>query len=204
MIYTGNKDLDHIFERDKIRFILLYGGPGSGKTNLIFKILKESVSKGYSVAYVSTEGTVHLNRLFNIIDDKFLDKIFIATPSSLSELLKIIIKLFGYDINIIAIDSINYLYRIEALTSFRANEMFLSINALTFLLSENMRRDVIFSAQVRESDEGVEPSGIDLIQFYDPYMIRVKKVYEDVREIFLEREKKSFRFKISHDDIIWI
>lgn len=203
MIYTGSTVLDEALSRSGSRFVVVYGGPGSGKTNLVLKILRESVSRGLRGLYISTEGSIQLSRLYELVEDRHLDNILVATPASLTELLKVFIESIDTAVDIVVIDSINYLYRIEAGSSYRSNEMFLSVLALTSLLSRISDRFFLYTAQVRETEEGEEPSGIDLMRFYDPYMIRSRRVSGDTHEITLEREGLVLRFRIEERDVVW-
>ena len=201
-VYTGSRELDDLLNIID-RFYLIYGEPGSGKTNLVSKITRESLARGSRVVYICTEGSVNIEPL--IRDPNVLDKdLLIVFPKSLSELLLSVLEIFSLDQEIIVIDSINHLYRIEGGYSHRSNEIFTSIVSLLHYLSRNEKRFVFATAQVRETEEGLEPSGIAFLEFYKPYKIRVSKRSNNFFEMFLERDNKIFRFYINrNNDLIW-
>ncbi|MEZ0289707.1 MAG: hypothetical protein ABWJ42_01270 [Sulfolobales archaeon] len=200
-VYTGNQELDEIL-KEKGNFILVYGEPGSGKTNLIIKIVRESVSRGVTSLYISTEGSLNIERLLEVAQG-FEDRIFISTPGNLSELLLSVLRSLSLGVGLVAIDSINYFYRIESGSSYRSNEMFLSLLGLIKYISETRDTYFIASAQVREINRFIEPSGIDVISFFKPYMLQCRKISTNLFEVFLSDLNKRFRYSIDRRDLVW-
>ncbi|MEL9929707.1 MAG: AAA family ATPase [Sulfolobales archaeon] len=201
-IYTGNEELDSILER-KDGFIIVYGEPGSGKTNLIAKILRECASRGVETIYISTEGSVNVYRVVEVVGG-FEDRILISSVYSLSELLLALLRSIELMRGVIAIDSINYLYRIEGGYSYRSNEVFLSILGLIRYVSRTRGIKFLASAQIREVEGVTELSGRDLIEFFKPYMIRSRKISYNLFELYLEDEDRRFRYSLKEGDLIWI
>ncbi len=202
VIYSGNNELDKILNnRDK--FYLIYGDAGSGKTSFVSKIARESVLRGSKTLYICTEGSISIEKLLS--DPAVIDSdIRFVFPRSLAELLKTIIIASLSDFDLIIIDSVNYLYRVEGGYSYRSNEIFTSIISLLHYDSRLLGRYVLATAQVRETEEGFEPSGVVFLDFYIPYMIRSSKRDINLFEIFLENDKRRFLFSLRRNDLVWI
>jgi len=178
--------------------LIIYGEPGSGKTNLVLKILRESLRIGMNASYISTEGSLVLERMdrMGILD---FEALHIAFAQSLSHLAKLASEAIIAEHSIVVIDSINSLYRTEVGFTPRANEIFLGILAMLKHHSLSGRWSIA-TAQVREIED-LEPSGIDLISFYCKNLARVSKNARGTR--ILEIGGKRYRFKITEDNVIF-
>jgi len=177
--------------------LIIYGEPGSGKTNIVLKIIKESIGRGLTAYYISTEGSIVYNRMtsMGLLELKGL---YIAIAHSLSHLSKLVSQAIAEHSGIIAIDSINSLYRAEVGFNQRANEIFLGVLAL-LRLHTSLGGWAIATAQVRGEDEDMVPSGIDLISFYCRKTARVTRT--GLRERIIEAGGKRHYFRISENDI---
>ncbi len=178
--------------------LIIYGEPGSGKTNLVLKILKESLKTGMSASYISTEGSLVLERMDRIGILGF-ESLHIALAYTLSHLARLVSEAVMTGYSIVAVDNINSLYRSEVGSTQRVNEIFLGILAM---LKQNSLsgRWSIATAQVRGTED-LEPSGIDLIRFYCKKLARVSRLSRGVRVI--EIEGKRYRFKITENDLVF-
>ena len=113
-ISTGSDVIDFLlaggFETDAISII--YGPPGSGKTNLCILTLKELVNKGKKVIYVDTEGGFSVERLKQLCPDNYesvLSHVYFLRPNTFEEQKKAFSKLNNIvndHIGLIIVDSI--------------------------------------------------------------------------------------------------
>lgn len=92
-----------------------YGGPGTGKTNICLLAAIECVNRRGRVIYIDTEGGFSIERLKQIEPDfeKVLERIEIVEPKDFSEQSKVINLLEHKNPDLIIVDSIAALYRLE-------------------------------------------------------------------------------------------
>jgi DNA repair protein RadB len=92
-----------------------YGGPGTGKTNLCLLAALECIRNGGTVVYMDSEGGFSLERLRQMEKDadSILDKIKLIEPKTFEEQGKSIRNLVKEEVDMIIIDSMVALYRIE-------------------------------------------------------------------------------------------
>ncbi len=121
-ISTGSSDLTKWlyggYEKDIITMIA--GGPGSGKTNFVILSACSQAKKGNKVIFVDTEGGFSVERVKQIIGEgyeKTLENIFLIEPTSFEEqkkfFLKMLLQIKKEHINLIIIDGMAMLYRLE-------------------------------------------------------------------------------------------
>jgi DNA repair protein RadB len=92
-----------------------FGGPGSGKTNICLLAALECAKKGGSVAYIDTEGGFSFERLSQLAPNYklFLKNIKIFEPKNFEEQGLALKQLQGMDVNLVIVDSLSALYRLE-------------------------------------------------------------------------------------------
>ncbi len=92
-----------------------YGAPGTGKTNLCLLAALESARRNGRVIYMDTEGGFSIERLKQLSPgfESILEKIEIIEPRNFEEQSKAIRALEGKEADLIIIDSIAALYRLE-------------------------------------------------------------------------------------------
>jgi DNA repair protein RadB len=119
-VKSGIKPIDSLlcggFEKDVVTMI--YGGAGSGKTNICMVAADEQAQMGSKTIYVDTEGGFSLDRLEQVSKnfDKAMQKIIFLKPVDFKEQHKIINELGDNvvsSIGMIIIDTISMLYRLE-------------------------------------------------------------------------------------------
>jgi DNA repair protein RadB len=93
----------------------IYGGPGVGKTNICLLTAIDCVKKNGSVCYIDTENGFSIERLKQLTNNwqNVLDKIELAEPKDFSQQGKIIRELDKKNTNLIIVDSIVAMYRLE-------------------------------------------------------------------------------------------
>jgi len=207
MLRSCNDELDEILLKRASR-IVFYGEAGAGKTNLILSILKcsiQSIDPSLSFIYISTEGSTVLNRFTRLGLDK--QNIFFAMALDQLHIIEILLKTL-HDLRyirpiVIAIDSINHHYRIEALNN--GARKFLEILILLDYLNEHGVY-IISSAQVHMENGEEVISGIDIINLWADFIVEIRKDSKGTRTLRFVKPNiaESFRFVITDSGIAWI
>ncbi|HDD72618.1 MAG TPA: DNA repair and recombination protein RadB [Candidatus Aenigmarchaeota archaeon] len=93
----------------------IYGGPGTGKTNLCLIAALECINSGGTVVYIDSEGGFSLERLRQLEPntERALSRIKLIEPKTFEEQGKIIRELRNEDADLIIVDSMVALYRLE-------------------------------------------------------------------------------------------
>ncbi|MEM1611486.1 MAG: AAA family ATPase [Sulfolobales archaeon] len=178
--------------------LIIYGEPASGKTNLVLKILRESLRSGMEAAYISTEGSIVVERMeeIGVLD---FPNLAIGFANSLSHLAQLVSEAVATGYSLVVIDSVNSLYRSSVGFVKRANEIFLGILAMV-KIAASLGRWVIATAQVREVGEEIEPSGADLISFYCRNIAKIYRGGGGKR--ILEAGGRRYILRILEKDVI--
>lgn len=205
---TCNRELDElVFSRPNK--ILIYGEAASGKTNFLLNVLKcstSSLKSGYVIFYISTEGSIFLERALKL---KLLEEsIFISIALDqrhLASLILDIMRMYGrYKPLCIIIDSINSHYRVESLTQ-EGLAMFAKILTILDILNRG-KIYVISSAQVRSFDEEQEIPGFEYVYRWADIVLNIAREHPFYRVLRFRKPsiEKLFYFDISLTGIRWI
>ena len=159
--------------------VLIYGEAGAGKTNIILEVLREASRKGGRGFYLSTEGAHYAARASML---EGLDNVLFAEAGSLSEqarLVSWIIPRAARPGDIVAIDTINSLYRLEAVDRDEAPHAFTLLGIQMASLYRIARGGVrvIIAGQVHGG--GDEASGMWLARFWVERIFAVKREEKD-------------------------
>ncbi len=200
---TGNPLLDTILF-DSPSTILVYGIAASGKTNFVLNTIKHSMHTNYIIAYISTEGSHYADRVvqMGITNHRVLFGEALDTDHLIELVLDLATHIELSKLLLLAIDSINNFYRSEALEL----EGLRKFVALLALLREFVELGcfVIVTAQVRESDEGVEPSGLQYLYPWADKIVRIE-YKEDMRRLIVEKPTHlELSFEIHEQGIRWL
>jgi len=121
-ISTGSYDLNKWlyggYEEDIITMIA--GSPGSGKTNFCILTACSQAKKGNKILFIDTEGGFSIDRVKQIVGNNYedyLENIILLEPTNFKEekeiFKKILDKIKKEHINLIIVDSMAMLYRLE-------------------------------------------------------------------------------------------
>jgi len=207
MLRSCNNELDEILLRRASR-IVFYGEAGSGKTNLILNILKcsiQSMDSSLSFIYISTEGSIVLDRFIKLGLNR--QNLFFAMTLDQSHIIEVLLQIL-HDMKhvrpiAIVVDSINHYYRIEALNN--GNKKFLEVLILLDYFNDHGIY-VISSAQVHIENGEEMISGIDIINLWADFIVEIKKDSKSTRILRFVKPNiaKSFRFVITDSGIAWV
>jgi len=93
----------------------LYGGPGTGKTNICLLACLECVRNKGKVIFIDTEGGFSLERIKQLTPDtqQLLEQVELVEPKTFQEQGKILRMLTERDCKLVIVDSAVALYRLE-------------------------------------------------------------------------------------------
>lgn len=181
------------------RVVLIFGSAGSGKTNLCLWIMSRSFEPSL---YVSTEGSIPvalLDRYSLTTKDFYFEEVFSLEDLSV-QLTSMYVDDYLRKFKNICIDSVNAHYRYEAIERSEANKLLNTSLAILSHAASRFRARILLTAQVREEEGELIPSGYDILQFWSDVIIEARKS-GDVREIELvkpvELRSHKLKFKIS-------
>lgn len=117
--YDLNKWLFGGYEDDVVTVV--YGGPGSGKTNFCMLAAVSQAKKGKKVIFIDTEGGFSSERVKQLANgevdsDKILKNIFLLNPTSFDEQRDAFNKINDYlknQVSLIIVDGMTILYRLD-------------------------------------------------------------------------------------------
>ncbi len=196
--------------------ILIYGRAASGKTNFVLNIFKCTVeradkNKAPLSIYISTEGSSYLDRAdqLNLLENS---SILFAEAIDSIHLASLIASLFRKHLlkhlTILAIDSINYHYRSEAI-SIDELKRFVALLTLLDTIAVNGVW-ILATAQVREAIDEVEdhsrtePSGMQYLEPWADVILRIE-AHHNQRKLIIEKPTRNeLPFRIMHKGIEWL
>ena len=119
MISTGLKKLDEFLSGGIPDGIIvdIFGGSGTGKTQLLLQISKKCIIDGGNVLYFDTTGSFRPERILelqtqNELNSNFLEKITVSRITNTAEQIKSIQNI-GTDFSLIVIDNVTDLFTYE-------------------------------------------------------------------------------------------
>jgi len=114
-----NKFLHGGYESDIVS--VLYGGPGSGKTNFCLVAAVSQAKKDRKVVFIDSEGGFSVERMRQLVEgkeeeEKVMENILLMKPTNFEEQKKAFVELGKHlrkEVGLIIVDSITILYRLE-------------------------------------------------------------------------------------------
>jgi DNA repair protein RadB len=165
---------------------LIYGEPGTGKTNICILASCTNASKEKKVVYITSEG-VSQERLRQVCkkkNKKPLENILFFSPENLEEQEKIIEKALKIRCLLLVIDTINKFYRLQLSTDKDAADRSLTRQMVTLQLAAKKRQiPIILTGQVYQNETGVKPFANRIISPLAKTIIQLKKQeYQNTHE----------------------
>lgn len=194
-----------IIEAVKGGLTLIYGEAGTGKTNLVMKLMEiHCKEKSTRCFYISTEG----NQFTRLVGKyRFGDNCYFSEALNMSHLLDLVFDISSKNhegMNIlVAIDSINGLYCEEAIVNDLTNTL---LNLTIGILVEMIRKYgsiVLLTARVKGGSESTQPAGHTVLSFWSDVIIRTRKICPGYGELIFESgsslEGRRMRYVIGDD-----
>ncbi len=216
--YDLNKWLYGGYDCDIVSVI--YGGPGTGKTNFCLLAAVSQAKKGNKVIYIDTEGGFSVERVKQLVNgevdvNNVLANILLLKPTSFSEQMDAFGKLLKYlrdEISLIVVDGMTILYRLDFADAREKNDFEVrKINAELVrqikLLAEIARKrniPVIVTNQIYKWEDDTRMVGGDILKYWAKCMIELVND-KGRREAFLRKHRslpeKSLVFQIYNEGI---
>lgn len=213
-----NKFLYGGYETDVVT--VLYGGPGSGKTNIALLAAVSQAKKGNKVIFVDTEGGFSVDRVKQLLNSKnaqekidvnpTLENIFLLKPTSFTEQKKAFVDLEKYlknEVSLIVVDSMTILYRLDfADAREKGDDSIQKINAELVrqikILAEIARKKnipVLVTNQIYKWEDNTQMVGGDILKYWAKCLIEVEND-KGRRTLYLRKHRslaeKSLQFQI--------
>lgn len=203
--YDLNKWLHGGYEGDIISVI--YGGSGTGKTNLCILAAVSQAKKGNKVIFIDTEGGFSIERVKQVAGEdyeKVLENIMLLKPVNFAEQKKAFDKLLEHlkkEASLIIVDGMAILYRIELAGAREKNEEELrKINSelarQVKTLAEIARKreiPVIVTNQVYSWDNESKMVGGDILKYWSKCHIEL--VHKEGKRTAYLRKHRSLKEK---------
>lgn len=176
----------------------VYGGAGSGKTNVCIQATASCLQRGGTVVFVDTEGGFSAERYLQIHDDKTaLDRLHLSEPTTFDEQQQVFTELPDtveeVDADLIVVDSLVSLYRLQ-LNGDDVQDVNTELSTQFSILSKLAReRDlpVVVTNQVYsefDSDEN-ELVGRDIPAYWSKTLIELESLSQNKRQATLRKHR---------------
>ena len=218
--YDLNKWLHGGYESDIVTVI--YGGPGTGKTNFCSLATVSQAKKGNKVIFIDSEGGFSVERIKQLSNGKeetdvnnVLKNILILKPTNFQEQKKAFSELeknLKKEVSLIIVDSITILYRLDfAEAREKGDEEIQKINSELVrqikILAEIARKKdipVLVTNQIYRWDDSNKMVGGDILRYWAKCLIELEN-NNGRRTAFLRKHRslpeKSFSFQIFNGGI---
>ena len=203
--YDLNKWLFGGYENDIVT--VLYGGAGTGKTNLCLLASVSQAKKGKKVVFIDTEGGFSSERVKQLVNDEgnykeVLKNILLLKPTNFSEQKKAFDELLKHlknEVSLIVVDGMTILYRLDfAAAREKSDEEIQKINSELVkqikTLAEIARKKnipVVVTNQVYRWEDSSKMVGGDILQYWGKCLIEL--VNDKGRRIAYLRKHRSLR-----------
>lgn len=215
--YDLNKWLFGGYENDVVSVI--YGGPGSGKTNFCLVVAVSQAKKGNKVIFIDTEGGFSVERVKQLCEEghekEVLKNILILRPTNFDEQKKAFASLEKHlkeEVSLIIVDSMTILYRLDFATAREKSEGEIQkINSELVrqikILAEIARKKeipVIVTNQIYKWEESTKMVGGDILRYWGKCLIELEND-NGRRTAYLRKHRslpeKSLTFQIFNGGI---
>ncbi|MEC4849266.1 MAG: ATPase domain-containing protein [Nitrosarchaeum sp.] len=197
MISTGLQKLDDFLSGGIPDGVItdIYGGSGTGKTQLLFQICINAIKNGGNVLYQDTTGSFRPERILEIQKQQnltfdILEKITVSRITNTSEQIKSIDVMNNSNFSLIVIDNITDLFSYEYPNDnaiFEKNSIFFKYIHNLSLVAINKKIPIVITNMIRNI-EGIE-------------MENMRTAIDPLTHIKIKLTKTSSKF---HGEIRWL
>jgi len=208
MISTGLLKLDNFLSGGIPNGVIvdIFGGNGTGKTQLLLQLSINSIKNGGNVLYLDTTGGFRPERILEIqkkfnIDFNLLDKITVSRITNTFEQINSIKNFQENNFSLIVIDNVTDLFSYEYKNNesiFEKNSLFMKyMHELSFYAITN-KIPIVITNMIRNMDgKEVEnmASAIDLFTHIKIHLFKNASIFNG--EIYSPFNKESFSYEIT-------
>ena len=208
MIKTGLLKIDNFLSGGIPNGLIvdIFGGSGTGKTQLLLQLSINSIKNGGNVLYLDTTGGFRPERVLEIqkksnINFNLLDKITVSRVTNTSEQINLIKNLHANNFSLIVIDNITDLFSYEYKNNesiFKKNSLFMKyMHELSFYAIANKIPIVITNMIRNMGDKEVEnmATAIDLFTHVKIHLFKNSSMFNG--QIYSPFNKESFSYTIT-------
>ena len=212
MISTGLLKLDNFLSGGIPNGVIvdIFGGNGTGKTQLLLQLSINSIKNGGNVLYLDTTGGFRPERILEIqkkfnIDFNLLDKITVSRITNTFEQINSIKNFQKNNFSLIVIDNVTDLFSYEYKNNesiFEKNSLFMKYMRELSLYAITHKIPIIVTNMIRNmNDKEVEnmASSIDLFTHIKIHLFKNSSVFTG--EIYSPFKKESFSYLITTSGI---
>ena len=208
MISTGLQKLDEFLSGGIPTGVIvdIFGGAGTGKTQLLLQLSINSIKKGGHVLYFDTTGEFRPERILEIQKQTetqfdFLQKIIVSRLRNTSEQIKSIKNIQNNTFSLIVIDNVTDLFSYEYKkdeSTFEKNSLFMKYMHDLSKLAITNKIPIILTNMIRNIDgKEVENMKSAIDPFTHIKIHLFKNLSKFNGKIYWAVDKKSFSYKIS-------
>ncbi len=207
MISTGLQKLDEFLSGGIPDGVIvdIFGGNGTGKTQLLLQLSINSIKNGGHVLYLDTTGGFRPERILEIQKQSekqfnFLEKITVSRITNTSEQIKSIKNLTSNDFSLIVIDNVTDLFSYEYKKDesiFEKNSLFMKYMHELSKFAITKKIPIIITNMIRTiEDKDVENMKSAIDPFTHIKILLSKNSSKFKGKIYWALNKKNFSYKI--------
>ena len=212
MISTGLQKLDNFLSGGIPNGIIvdIFGGNGTGKTQLLLQLSINSIKNGGNVLFLDTTGGFRPERILEIqkksnVDFNLLDKITVSRITNTSEQINSIKNLQEHNFSLIVIDNVTDLFSYEYKNNesiFKKNSLFMKYMHELSAYAITHKIPIVITNMIRNMDDKeVEhmANAIDLFTHIKIHLFKNSSLLHG--EIYSPFKKESFSYTITASGI---
>jgi DNA repair protein RAD51 len=208
MISTGLQKLDNFLSGGIPNGIIvdIFGGNGTGKTQLVLQLSINSIKNGGNILFLDTTGGFRPERILEIqkksnLNINLLDKITVSRITNTSEQINSIKTIQEHNFSLIVIDNVTDLFSYEYKNNksiFEKNSLFMKYMHELSLYAISHKIPIVVTNMIRNMDDKeVEnmANAIDLFTHIKIHLSKNSSLFNG--EIYSPFKKESFSYTIT-------
>ncbi|MCG3779938.1 MAG: AAA family ATPase [Candidatus Nitrosopumilus limneticus] len=212
MISTGLRKLDNFLSGGIPNGVIIdiFGGNGTGKTQLVFQLSINSIKNGGNILFLDTTGGFRPERILEIqkksnLNVNLLDKITVSRVTNTSEQINSIKNLEENNFSLIVIDNVTDLFSYEYKNNksiFEKNALFMKYMRELSSYAITHKIPIVVTNMIRSmNDKEVEnmANAIDLFTHIKIHLFKNSSVFNG--EIYSAFKKESFSYEITSSGV---